>query len=535
MPKVIKFIQLKLQNFTNHKSLTVDYGDITKLSGSNGAGKTSVGTAPAWILYGVDLLGKTFNPSPTNYEFDKVFASILLSVDGNQVLLARGIENGEATYYINEVPKKATAFNDYVKTVFDKDLFLSLYSPSYFFSQHWKIQRGQVMKNVAAPANLEVFAEMSRTSPDQKAKDIPLNPQAAKLAEVFKKNTITDLQTKHAKIKKDMTTAYPKAQGSVITLDKQLKALGEKVVIDREAIQADIDANQIKITEYDADQKKINERAREIADKQAWIERLTENINNARSNKEIAEGLLEQLKSKEIDGDCESCKQPLTEDGVKSAEEAKQADITNTAETIETIRTNGNIHFEERKRLKEELKLLEPLPPLTYTVTDLVTKSNELRDKLQVDKSITDLEKQLETAKAHEAECLRSKNDSIFILDAINAFTAKEAQMQVHKVEALFTNLSVRLLDYVKSDDRYDPFFMIQLDGKDYTVLSGGERVKARLELAEVLYKQSELIVPCFLDELGEYTGDIAVYDQLITGQAVKGEPLKINGKEVAA
>ncbi len=94
--------------------------------------------------------------------------------------------------------------------------------------------------------------------------------------------------------------------------------------------------------------------------------------------------------------------------------------------------------------------------------------------------------------------------------------------------------MKVRLFNYVESTGEYKPFFMIQMDGKDYTSLSQGEKITAGLELHEVLHKQSNLISPCLIDGAAEYTGKIKVYGQAIICKAVEGEKLKINGIEVA-
>lgn len=524
---IIKFIEMVLNNFTSHKELTVKYSDITKLSGSNGVGKTSIGTAPAWVLFGTDLLGKTFNPSPSNYEFDKVFASLLLSVDGNQVLLAREID-GENKFYINEVPTKAKEYESYIASLFDKELFLSLYYPPFYFSQHKDKQRDQLLKYVTSPANSEVFAEMSRTHKDQKIKDIFLNPQASELATALKKHSITQLETMHKDLKLKNDKLHVQSQGSVKTLTEQISELGKAIEIDREAIQAKIDANQKKVDAFDVEQKKISDRAREIADKQAWIDTLTTRIDNGKESHSEAKLALTILQQAEIQKDCSTCGQDLTEEAKKRSEEAKsQLEVSKQAE-IDLLAGKVNPLIAERKALREELSNTELLPELTYTVTDLLNENATLNDQLRVDDNRTNLTTKLAKAKQDEIDYLKAKNDSIFLLDAIKAFKAKEAEIQTVKVQELFTTLSIRLFQYVKSNDEYKSDFMIQMDGKDFTSLSAGEKIAAGLELTDVLFKQSELITPVFIDGVGEYTGKIAVYDQLITGTAVPDQALLI-------
>lgn len=197
MAKHVRLIETEVINFAGLRSKKVEYGDVTRLSGKNGQGKTSIGTAPVWTMYGTDLFGNKYNPSPTNYEFDRVFASTILQVDGVPIKFAREIENGTNSFYINDVPTKAKEFEAAVAELFDKDEFLSFYNPIYFFGRHWTKQREQIMKYTTQPAKKDVFQEMSRKEPDQKPKEITLNPAAEKLNELMKKHTLDDLQKIH--------------------------------------------------------------------------------------------------------------------------------------------------------------------------------------------------------------------------------------------------------------------------------------------------------------------------------------------------
>ncbi|MDT2237665.1 hypothetical protein P7H19_17225 [Paenibacillus larvae] len=97
-------------------------------------------------------------------------------VDEKDVLLSRGIEKGKATYYINDVPSKAKEYEELVKSLFDKDLFLSLYNPSYYFISQWNEQRELLLRYVSA-RDKEVFAQLPKQ-------------QAEKLGELVKKHSL---------------------------------------------------------------------------------------------------------------------------------------------------------------------------------------------------------------------------------------------------------------------------------------------------------------------------------------------------------
>lgn len=53
----ISFLEMRIENFKNHHVLTVNFNDMTKIEGKNGAGKSSIGDAVTYVLYGTDALG----------------------------------------------------------------------------------------------------------------------------------------------------------------------------------------------------------------------------------------------------------------------------------------------------------------------------------------------------------------------------------------------------------------------------------------------------------------------------------------------
>src|SRR5690606_38643686 len=102
--------------------------------------------------FGIKMTGK-LDPFPTTYEADELIVSLLLNINGKDLLLGRSIKNGKTKYYINEVPSKATEFNELVAELFDKELFMSLFNPHYFFTLHWEKQREMITQYVPAPLN----------------------------------------------------------------------------------------------------------------------------------------------------------------------------------------------------------------------------------------------------------------------------------------------------------------------------------------------------------------------------------------------
>ncbi|MGN7359982.1 ATPase [Paenibacillus sp. SAF-054] len=520
MAKHFRFIRLGLRNFAGLEGDTaVEYGDITKLSGKNGEGKTSIGTSPVWTFYGTDINGSKYNPSPTTYEYDRVMATLVLEVDGEQMEFAREIdEKGKNALYINSVPVKAKEYEEAVAALFDKEDFLAMYNPGYFFTQHWTKQREQVLKYSVPPAKSEVLKEMSRTSTDQKAKDIKLNPAAAKLDELMKKHSLDDLQKIHGGTggqKSKLEKQHIAAQSRTKTLQEQLDRLPDTV-----AVTEDMKNESVELKERVREIYEQIEAAKEVNEKRVAIQSA---LHAARQQVESAKQRYMKVFNEAIEDTCPSCKRQLDEAAVKAVTDVKE-------QRKEELREEHADLVANRKELEAELASFEEIDvsDLWNEMRELERKVDAIEDALHAEQARKRLQEDVTTAKQSETDTLTALKESIFILDAIKAYRAKEAELQAAKVQSLFTRLQIRLFKFVKTSGEYEPDFSIQMDGKDYATLSTGERIAAGLELTEVLHKQSGLIVPTFIDGIGEYTGKVAVYDQLITARAVHDQELKI-------
>ncbi|MEC0237792.1 AAA family ATPase [Paenibacillus kribbensis] len=510
----IKIISLRAHNFKAHRDLSVNFGEVTQITGDNAQGKSTILEIPSWTLYGTDTMGSKLDPTPTDYEYDHVYSETLLDIDGKQVLLGRGIEKGKTTYYINEVPSKAGDFDEIVKSLFDKDLFLSLYNPSYFFTLHWGTQRDLLLRYVTPVSNKEVFTEMSRTSPDEKTKDIVLNPQATKLSELIKKHTLAQLGEIHKKNKNDKDTAYKRAQGRTEALVDQLQKL-PAAPDDIEAVKAE-DATlleQIKALEVQTDLAGETNRKRTVLS--STIESLQRQIAQAKDR-------YMKVYNEPIEDHCPACKRPLDTDSVEAVTKDKE-------HRKEELRAAHQKLVDERKELEAKLAAIEPLDVSEQLarIRALEQQRDRTADIIAAHNSRQGMQDDIDKARADEADTLASRNDSIFVLDAIKAFEAKEAELQAAKVQSLFTTLSISLFKEQKNGER-KPDFVIEKDKKPYPILSLSESVRAGLELREVLSEQSGVISPSAVDNTESTFKIKKSSGQLILVKAVEDAPLEI-------
>ncbi|MBO1003153.1 ATPase [Pseudogracilibacillus auburnensis] len=497
----LKFKTLSLKNFKSHADLTVEFGDTTQISGENAKGKSSIGEAITFLLYGLDLLGSKLDPTPVTYESDLTSVTLLSEAGEKDIKLGREIVGGRNKYIVNDVPKKATEFNDVVEQLFDKDLFLSLFNPNYFFTLHWEKQREMVLMYVTAPVNKEVFAELPK-------------PQAEKLAELVKKHSLDDLNKIHRENRRKKEKEHIATQSRTKTLKEQLDQFGS--LIPTSSLNTENSQNTKQLEE-------INKTIDAAGPTNNRINELNTRIKDLYDQRDHMKKQFTALKDEPIEDHCRTCKQPLQDESIKAVEEDKEKRISEFKEQYNKI-------VVERKGLESELSKLE-----FVDVTEQIEKSRNLQDKIFTNeqelnrhKQLEQIEKDIKQAQESEKTTKESLNNSIFIVDSIKDFHAKEAELQVKKVQDLFENLSIRLFDVVKSTGELKPTFEIQMDGKDYRKLSLSESIKAGLELRDVLSEQSGIVIPCFVDNAESITKFKEPNGQLIMAQVVAGKELEV-------
>jgi DNA repair exonuclease SbcCD ATPase subunit len=504
---IINFISLKLQNFKSHRNLEVKFGDLTEISGDNAKGKSTIFDAPSWLLYGTDSFGSKIDPTPITYAADEILVQLLLEVDGKQVLIGRGLRNGKAEYYINEVPSKATEFNELINQLFNKDLFFSMFNPDYFFTLKWNEQREILLKYVTAPANKEVLKHLPEL-------------QSEKLGALLKKHSLDDIEKIHKDNKNKKDKEYIAAQSRTKTLQEQLNQI--------QVVNVPTDSLKAEIAQIDRQIKEIESITDSAAEKNRIYNNTQSKLRTLQDQIEMSKERWPSLKNEVIEDSCRTCKRPLDEESVDAVKADKES-------RIEEYKANHNHLIKLRDEEKSKLSELEyiDVSEQLEKIRELEEKRYPLQNALQDISRYESLQGQVGAAEQSEHEILKSLNDSIFVLDSIKAFRAKEAELQAEKVQSLFTTLSIRLFKQNKGDGEFKPDFEIQMDGKDYQKLSLSEGIRAGLELREVLSQQSGINVPVFIDNAESITSFKQPKSQLITSRVVANQEFKVEVKSI--
>lgn len=500
----LNFKELQLTNFENHQDLTVNFGEVTKAAGDNAKGKSTISRAVSWLLYGIDTFGSKLDPTPTTYNADETLVTLLLDVDGMETELGRQLKKGKTKYLINEVPSKASEFNEYLDGLFTKDLFLSLFNPLYFFTMHWEKQRAMLLNFVMAPSNKEVFKELPEA-------------QAEKLGALVKKHSLADLEKIHRDNKNKLDKQYIAAQSRTKTLKEQMGEFEQLVPLSSLRTEEKQLNNEIA---------EIEKQTESAAEKNKEFNELNKEIHSLNDQIEISKLKWEPLRTEEIEEACRTCGRDFDDDSLTAAESELE-------KRKNEYKASHSSLVKKRNELKEKLSQLEYIDVSEQhaQIRELEDKRMPVQQEMQKHTRFESVQKQVNEATKNENETLKNLNESIFILDSIKAFNGKEAEIQAKKVQDLFETLSIKLFQKQKNGE-IKTTFVIQMDGKDYLQLSLSEKIKAGLELREVLSGQSDIVAPAVVDNSESITKFKQPSGQLLMLKVVEGKELEVSADD---
>lgn len=154
--KQIFLRSLNISNFQKFRNEEFDFGQITKISGENGAGKTTVYSALTWLLFGKDSKGrdtgkggfeiKPIEDGNTVHHLNTLVTGFFL-IDGKETKLQRLLAenwtkgkdshyNGDSTEgFVDDVPYKITEFETWISlNLLSEQEFRMITDITYFLS-----------------------------------------------------------------------------------------------------------------------------------------------------------------------------------------------------------------------------------------------------------------------------------------------------------------------------------------------------------------------------------------------------------------
>lgn len=416
---------MKLKNFTKYIEKEIDFSNFTKISGMNGAGKSSIATAYTWCLFDCDYNLKSSPAVRREVDGEPVMDSdvevtLIFDLDGKEVSMRkaqnRTISKDGASYkddnkyFINDVPKKKAEFESYLGI--DMGLLKSCSNPEAFLVKKSDEMRAYLFSLSKEFSDLYVCWE---------------NESLHGLAEKLKDYSVEELSAMNKKKKSDIEKELPVLDGQIKEKERDIKLKSDIDVSDlelqRNTLKEQIAENLKKqadsqniLKDYEAATAGIMELKFKLSDMQNQANNaLSEKVQKIRS--EIAEKTAEKRRL-EIESDNYSRKveiltdsiKRLTEDKQKMAELWKQEKATRVFDENSTVCVYCGQEYPEDK--KEQLRS-----------EFAVRKEAELKritDKgMSLKSSIEENEKHIKTWNTffeHNAECIRNIEEEIRLI-----------------------------------------------------------------------------------------------------------------------
>jgi recombinational DNA repair ATPase RecF len=224
MKAILKSIELQDFKGIEHKKLELD--SITNMIElPNGFGKTTIYDAYCWVIFSKNSTQSSrFQIEPYNKEKPKTKVTLVLDVDGSEVVLAKEI--GKCYYNCLEVKKNV--YEDLLSNIYNVETLEFLSNPLAFMSLNWEVRRNYITG---------LFCD--KVSED------------SEFSWLMKSMSISDIRKSKTKQKKEAMDSLKK---SGIIIETHLKSISEVVVVDYVVLKSQLEqkSNELeKASNYD--------------------------------------------------------------------------------------------------------------------------------------------------------------------------------------------------------------------------------------------------------------------------------------------
>lgn len=166
--KQIQITRLQLKNVAGITDLKTDFSNDVSISGSNGAGKTTIAHAISWLLTGKDLHGNSnwhIKPRDLNNEVLATTTSVECKVlvdNTASYTLAKTIEGThDYSYFVNNVEYKRQDFYDHLeKFIAPVSLIQLMLTPHALHNVHWSQRRDFLISLAGNFCNADIANEL---------------------------------------------------------------------------------------------------------------------------------------------------------------------------------------------------------------------------------------------------------------------------------------------------------------------------------------------------------------------------------------
>ena len=521
--RILELTVSGFKGFLEPKTFQFDYG-INFVLGDNGLGKTSIAEAIAFAFMGTGLFGEKTLDRLQNGDAKEMFVSVKFADEAGEIheLTKTRKNNANGITYDGYNVRQTDLYNLFG----DKDLFLSMFNPLYFVETLGADGKNLLEKLLPVVSHEEVLAALPEEA-----------REALKDENIFSPETY--IQNRRAEVKElEETLIYMQGQSDLLEggakkARAELAAAAAELKEKKALIQDDAQEGSLPETLADVklELQKVQDKAF-VFDGDTEIYRLEAVLEPLYArHKAIFKYLHEVCTGQK----CALCGHEMEDADVMAAREelkrnleecisegrAAKAELKRlTQEKEEKLRAFQEAQAAETARLEKSIAALG-----TQCQTDSLRKEcGELETKIRM------LSETLEQPDIKgEMESIQQEIDAkkLLISHAVN-YLGKKNELLFAPLK--MNRVSISLSEVKKTTGEVKDTFKFAYNGKEYAKLSLSEKLRAGLEIAELVKRLSGRCYPTFIDN-GE---SISVVDNVrLTGQTLfskvqKDRPLTI-------
>ncbi len=542
MDKITEFTitRIKMEGFKSFaQAAEFRFGSTSYIWGANGQGKTTIADAIAFAFCGVPFWGERSTERLMNKGSKQMHVEVeFVNGDGELYTLVRRKSGTTTSITLNG---NAMTQTNLMNIFAEKDIFLSLINPLYFIEKIANDGREFLQKLLPPVSQEDILATLSEQTRDLLAKESLLEPeyyikskrvqlkeaneqetylsgQLALLEEQLESNSVTKnkletaIKAKKAKIASIMEKQFAGIDTEAMTKEYEAakKASSADKVLELEKKRIEIQ-NRVYVSKFSAD----------IAQIEAEYKSTVSEYKN----------LFEKAKSIRPGVACPTCTHTLTDAEFNSV----KTDIMKQLNALKTKGVNLKSQLNDIKKLNEQAKeqflqyQSDDLKKVEVEIKTVTAKTDADIDRLRdILKFGNFSESQVNTLEAMKAELFADESDlkamrsddelretieSVklqikdndakkqfmqYLITAANEYAVKRAEIMLTPLR--MNKAAIKLFDVVKTTGEIKDTFKFTYDGKDYRWLSTSERIKAGLEVADLLKRLTGLTYPTFID-----------------------------------
>ena len=243
---------------------------------------------------------------------------------------------------------------------------------------------------------------------------------------------------------------------------------------------------------------------------------------------------IEEIESKNREAEANNLK--IRQNAEKDIEN-KLSDIASKREELLRLQAMDKERYEEQKqeimnriqvaRGENADKQKELATRIGYLETE---KMNVIEHNAKVD-TIVNQNAKCEADKARNAEDVQNCKNKIeqlkLAIDAGKQYNSVKLKKQAESINKHLNRVSIQFEKMTKDGELKDDFKVL-MDGKEFSKLSGSEKIKAGLEIANLLMNVQDMYIPIFIDD-GERINVIPELDtQMIVTKVTKDKEINV-------